>query len=281
MARDTRLARRYLLALENESIDDLPGGVYNRAYLRTCAAYLGLDADNLVRDYDLQTQARTGSDQLAEPDAVAAMRAVVQQKALRTGGRDGVNASRGRAVLLRSVAFAVLVGGVWAGTRHFRYPSEVVAASNPPIAVASDIVVIKSVAIGAVVREPVSLAEPGSPQPHVSDQRGAPPSVSVSVSGVGTDVIDRQLVGRAESFAVGARVVFWTLVTGGRPGDTVRHVWAHRGRTVAVVDLPIGAASWRTHSHQILAPGTEGEWVVEAQDGRGRVLARHTFRTTP
>jgi hypothetical protein len=198
------------------------------------------------------------------------------------GGKVGVDPPRGQVVVLRSVAFVVLVGGVWAGARHFGYPSEIPArpATSPPAVVVSDTVVIKSVAISAAALYPVSLAEPES-LPHVSDRREASPRVSVTVSGVGTDVIDRQLVGRAETFAVGTRVVFWTLVTGGRPGDTVRHVWVHRGRTVATVNLPIGGASWRTQSHRMLAPGADGEWIVEAQDDSGRVLAHHVFRCAP
>jgi hypothetical protein len=101
--------------------------------------------------------------------------------------------------------------------------------------------------------------------------------MSVTDSGVGTDVIDRELVGRSERFAIGTRIVFWTLVTGGRAGDRIRHTWLHRGRTVATVKLPVAGANWRTHSQRILGPGTDGEWVVEAQDDHGRVLGRHAF----
>jgi hypothetical protein len=105
--------------------------------------------------------------------------------------------------------------------------------------------------------------------------------VSVTDSGVGTDVVDRQLVGRADAFAVGTRVFFWTLVTGGRRGDTLRPGWVPEGRTVANVSLAIGGASWRTQSQRMLAPGADGEWLVEAQDDAGRVLARHVFRCVP
>jgi hypothetical protein len=148
--------------------------------------------------------------------------------------------------------------------------------------VVSDPVVIRSVAIGAIAREPVSLAiaELESRRIPIADQHQAS-TMSVYDSGVGTAVIDRQLVGRADAFAVGTRVVFWTLVTRGGPGDTVRHVWVHQGRTVATVNLPIRAASWRTHSQRLLAPGADGEWVVEARDASGRVLARHVFRCAP
>ncbi|HUR00826.1 MAG TPA: DUF2914 domain-containing protein, partial [Gemmatimonadaceae bacterium] len=112
-----------------------------------------------------------------------------------------------------------------------------------------------------------------------SKVRHAPTTLSVNDAGVGTDVVDRELVGRAQTFPVGTRIVFWTAVIGGHRGDTINHTWFHRGRVVATVKLPVGAASWRTHSQRMLGPGTDGEWAVEAQDEQGRVLSRHEFRS--
>jgi hypothetical protein len=48
---DTKIRLRYLRAMENEEWDVLPGGAYSRAFLRTYAAYLGLDGDRLAEDY--------------------------------------------------------------------------------------------------------------------------------------------------------------------------------------------------------------------------------------
>lgn len=47
----TRIRRRYLQAIENEEWDVLPGGVYTRGFIRTYAAFLGLDGDRLAEDY--------------------------------------------------------------------------------------------------------------------------------------------------------------------------------------------------------------------------------------
>jgi cytoskeletal protein RodZ len=55
----TRIAPRFLEALENEQWDKLPGGVFNRGFIRSVARYLGLDEDNLVSEYALQTKGRT------------------------------------------------------------------------------------------------------------------------------------------------------------------------------------------------------------------------------
>ena len=120
----------------------------------------------------------------------------------------------------------------------------------------------------------------GSPlAPEVPAADDARPSrLSVVRSGVGIDVVDRELVGRSETFAVCTRIAFWTHVAGGRSGEMVRHVWFHENRTVGVAELVVGGPSWRTHSRRTLAPGAEGDWVVEVWDVEGRVMARQEFR---
>jgi len=49
----TRIGPRYLEALENEEWAKLPGGVFNRGFVRAIAHYLGLDEENLLAEYDL------------------------------------------------------------------------------------------------------------------------------------------------------------------------------------------------------------------------------------
>jgi len=49
----TRIGPRYLEALENEEWDKLPGGVFNRGFVRAIARYLGLDEENLLSENDL------------------------------------------------------------------------------------------------------------------------------------------------------------------------------------------------------------------------------------
>src|SRR5713101_3654842 len=49
----TRISNRFLEALENEDWDKLPGGVFNRGFVRAVARYLGLDEEDLVSEYDL------------------------------------------------------------------------------------------------------------------------------------------------------------------------------------------------------------------------------------
>jgi len=53
VATATRIAPRYLQALENEDWEKLPGGVFNRGFVRSIARYLGLDEESLLAEYDL------------------------------------------------------------------------------------------------------------------------------------------------------------------------------------------------------------------------------------
>ena len=54
VVRLTCLRGRYLAALEHDDFDALPGRVYARAFLRTYADALGLDADRFVDEFDMR-----------------------------------------------------------------------------------------------------------------------------------------------------------------------------------------------------------------------------------
>src|ERR1700761_2917534 len=47
----TKIARRHLEALEKEQFDQLPGGVFNKGFVKAYARFLGLDEDQAVADY--------------------------------------------------------------------------------------------------------------------------------------------------------------------------------------------------------------------------------------
>jgi len=50
-AAETRISTRFLLAIESEDFHLLPGGVFNRGFVRAYAAHLGMDADQAVSEY--------------------------------------------------------------------------------------------------------------------------------------------------------------------------------------------------------------------------------------
>jgi cytoskeleton protein RodZ len=58
-SRETKIAKKYLLGIENENFDIFPGETYLIGFLRNYAQFLGLDPDEMVRkyrDYKIQEQ---------------------------------------------------------------------------------------------------------------------------------------------------------------------------------------------------------------------------------
>ncbi len=115
----TRIATRFLRAIENEEWDQLPGGVFNRGFVRAMARYLGLDEENTVAEYTLAVGDRpsvpvwTGSPPMVTPE----------QPWL--------------AWIIAAVVVLALLGGGWFGARRLlawraaRRAAAVSAASSP------------------------------------------------------------------------------------------------------------------------------------------------------
>jgi cytoskeletal protein RodZ len=62
----TRIGTRFLQAIENDQWDQLPGGVFNRGFIRSIARFLGLDEDSLVAEYALGTYGKADAAKSAE-----------------------------------------------------------------------------------------------------------------------------------------------------------------------------------------------------------------------
>jgi cytoskeleton protein RodZ len=57
----TRIPPRYLEAFEREDWGTLPGGAFNRGFVRAIARYLGLNEETLLSEYDLAYGGQNGS----------------------------------------------------------------------------------------------------------------------------------------------------------------------------------------------------------------------------
>jgi cytoskeletal protein RodZ len=58
----TKISVRILEAIENNNYKILPGGIFNRNFLRAYAQFIGLDAENVVRKYQQE------SSRIGEPE---------------------------------------------------------------------------------------------------------------------------------------------------------------------------------------------------------------------
>ena len=295
----TKIRKTYLEALEGSDWKALPADVFTRGYVRTYAQYLGLDQEHLLKVHARERRIAGGGDpsrsERAQRDA---MRAALK-KLPRT---QGVRARRGTTIkwivlglsgigvtALAVLTFLHLFGPGRGESTKIEGPAyaerNAVAASPRTDAIGGDNNSLGDLPdVAPTAETPLTPSvEPPTPSVEPPDQ-AAPSSESnlkVAEFGVGTDVVDHRLVGRGDRFREGTVVWFWTSVLGGRPGDKISHVWLHGGRSVAVAELNVNAAHWRTQSRRSLPEGSTGDWTVEARDSAGHVIASVGFTCVP
>src|SRR3954464_10996739 len=105
--RDTKIRARYLGALERGDYRELPGAVYTKGFLRNYALYLGLDTEDVLR----QWRRERGDVRQAEP--------IVLPQAL-TAPRPGLTFSPG-VVWAALLTVAVLAFGVYLAVQLLRF----------------------------------------------------------------------------------------------------------------------------------------------------------------
>jgi cytoskeletal protein RodZ len=115
----TRIATRFLQAIENEDWAQLPGGVFNRGFVRAVARYLGLDEENIVAEYTLAV-----GDRPSVPVWTGSPPAVTPEQPW-------------LAWFLAAVVLIALLAGAWFGTRWLlawraeRQTTEPTTATSP------------------------------------------------------------------------------------------------------------------------------------------------------
>ncbi|HET6930141.1 MAG TPA: helix-turn-helix domain-containing protein [Candidatus Acidoferrum sp.] len=113
----TRIGPRFLEALENEEWDRLPGGVFNRGFVRSIAHYLGLDEEALLAEYDLAHN--THADQQAQKQAQK-----IEERIPQTPLWMPVALVVGALLLV----IAIIWGGIYGWRRHLRHSAPKPAA---------------------------------------------------------------------------------------------------------------------------------------------------------
>ena len=65
---NTKIATRLLRALEEEKFDQLPGGIFNKGFVRAYARHVGIDEDQAVADYMSTVDANENNTVAGEPE---------------------------------------------------------------------------------------------------------------------------------------------------------------------------------------------------------------------
>jgi len=303
VAQVTGLGMQRIRALEEDDFSGLPDDESMAESLRALARLLDVDSDQVVADYRREWARTQAPPAPPAPHGEAGMR--VESR----GADPGLSGSRSSRLTNPIVPAAIIVAVVavtlvvWLRSPsssppppspipvQSAVPAEAPAPEPaPPPAAEPDRPVDVAGESVTMPAEPEAHAEPEvpaepEPEPAMPADEAEPPPpaetspglLSIPDHGVGTGVVNHELVGRGDRFAEGSRVWYWTLVEGGAAGVRLEHVWLHEGVEIMRVPMTIGGPRWRVKSYKSLNPGSEGMWAVEARDEAGHVLARQEF----
>lgn len=108
IAMATRIGTRFLEAMERDQWERLPGGVFNRGFVRAVARFLGLDEENLVAEYALAVGDRAAAPVTHPATHIRAAQPFPVQKD-----------TRRLPWVLAVIALAALAAGGWFGWHKY------------------------------------------------------------------------------------------------------------------------------------------------------------------
>src|SRR3954466_7531948 len=122
--RDTKIRARYLSALERGDYRDLPGSVYTKGFLRNYAMYLGLDAEEILRQWR-----RERGDQAVPEPSIVPLRPMAEPKRPLTFSPSIIVAAL--------MTFGVVAFGIYLSVQLLRYakPPELAVTSPSPASI--------------------------------------------------------------------------------------------------------------------------------------------------
>jgi cytoskeletal protein RodZ len=228
IAAETRISTRFLRAIEEGDFRLLPGGIFNRGFIRTYAQHLGLDPEQAIADYE---RIASAAQQPASPPAS------VEPVAARTNPRD-----------LYAIAAVVVLLAI--AVFYF------VNQSSPPEPAPQPAPVADKPAVSA----PAPPASPPSPVTEPTPVKPAPPAPEPPPPAVAAKTGEPPIVLELEA----SNLTWITLTADGnfleevilQPGNTRRY------EAEASIDIKIGNAAgvmMRVNGRELGVLGREGQ----------------------
>lgn len=162
IADSTKIGTRSLRALEDEDFEKLPGGIFNRGFVRAYSRFLGLDEDQTVADFDAawkEYEAATRPVQVPEAEEEA------------TAGE-----SRPFWIIATALALVVLIAAGWYFVRRHSRSTSAEAVMAPRTTVDNSQPATPPVANTPAATPPVTGASPNSTTQTASGAKNPVPS---------------------------------------------------------------------------------------------------------
>lgn len=112
ISEQTRISMRYLEAIESDDYRRLPGGIFNRSFIRAYAKFVGYDEQAAIEEY---SQTLRDHGESPDDDGPKSHRSLVY-----TDDGNAHSRSRFKTLLLAVLILALLSLGVWAGLYFYQ-----------------------------------------------------------------------------------------------------------------------------------------------------------------
>src|SRR4030081_2878549 len=115
----TKISPRMLRALEDEHFDQLPGGVFNKGFVRAYARHIGLDEEQAITDYlDATNQNPSGATPASVPEISAVAAQAAQIERMRSLNPSGAAARVPWEVLAALLLLVAIVLFFWSSRKR-------------------------------------------------------------------------------------------------------------------------------------------------------------------
>ena len=111
VAENTRISPLYLAAIENNDYRTLPGGIFNKGFLKTYAKYVGVDEQEALQDY---------STLISRQEAVSEDPQTYRPEVLTD---DNTNYSSVGTIVFAVVILGLMIGGILVGLNYWKSSS--------------------------------------------------------------------------------------------------------------------------------------------------------------
>lgn len=125
IAKATKIGTRALKALEDEHFEQLPGGIFNKGFVRAYAKFLGLDEEQMVADF----MAAQGDRDAQKPDLMASLAVKAEAQRRSEIAASGGEKSGSSSTWVTLAVLVLLTAGAAAGVRYYKMRKEAKAAA--------------------------------------------------------------------------------------------------------------------------------------------------------
>ena len=187
IAVSTKIGTRFLAAIEEDRFDQLPGGIFNKGFIRAYARHLGMDENQAIADFVAATEPSLPEPQPEDTPVLAALAEAVPETQRKSRGDGGIPWG------IIAIVLLVLACGfaVWGFYTRDKSPSPSVVAPGPGRPDASSLSGQKdaprSAAESAAPKPTVATSQPISPEPEPGNRESAtstPPAQPATDAGL-------------------------------------------------------------------------------------------------